>query len=122
MFDLNTNLLSILILNRKNLSVMFHKNDVEMRKKNILMIIEIVTKRIYFLQTTNIAFLIIEEKSKISKKSKTISNQQSMGAILILAFFFQKKTLFRKNAQIIEKSINQQKLIQKNQNFFSNGQ
>ena len=77
---------------------MFHKNDVEMRKKNILMITEIVKKRMYFLRTINIALLIIEEKSKISKKSKTASNQQSMGAISILASFSEKNIISKKNA------------------------
>ena len=74
---------------------MFHKNDVEMRKKNILMIIEIAKKKMYFLRTINIAFLIIEEKSKISKKSEIVSNQQSVKAISILAFFSEKNTMLR---------------------------
>ena len=69
-----------------------------MRKKNILMIIEIVKKKMYFLRTTNIAFLIIEKKSKISKKSKIVFNQQSVKAIFILTFFSEKNIISKKNA------------------------
>ena len=92
MFDLNANLLSILTLNRKGLSVMFHKNDVKMRRKGTLMTTGIVKGRMYFLRTANIAFLIIEEKSE------TTFNQQSVRAISILAPFSGKDTISKKNA------------------------
>ena len=89
-FDLNANLLSISTLNRKSLSVIFHKNDVKMRKKSILMITGIAREKMYFLRTANIALLIIEEKSE------TAPNQQSVGATSILAFFFRERHYFGK--------------------------
>ena len=66
------------------------------KKKKILMTIEIAKRKMYFLRTINIVFLIIKKRSKISKiskKSKIVSNQQSVKAISIL-IFFQKKTPF----------------------------
>ena len=92
MFNLNANLLSISILNWKDLSVMFHKDDVEVRKKDTLMTTGIVRGRMYFLRTINIAFLIIEEKSE------TAPNQQSVKATSILASFSEKSTISKKNA------------------------
>ena len=71
---------------------MFHKNDVEMRKKDTLMTTEIVKKRMYFLRTINIAFLIIEEKSE------TAFNQQSVETTSILAPFSGEDTILKKNA------------------------
>ena len=90
---------------------MFHKNDVEMRKKNTLMIIGIAKKRMYFLRTANIALLITKEKSK------TAPNQQSVRAISILAPFSEKNTISEKNAnnQEIDQST---KIDSEKSNFF----
>ena len=91
---------------------MFHKNDVEMRKEGTLMTTEIVRGRMYFLQTANIAFFIIEEKSE------TAPNQQSVRATPILVFFSGKNTISKKNAnnQKIDQSIEIDS--EKSKNFF----
>lgn len=43
--DLDANLLSISALNRKDLSVRFHKNGVDIRKNNLIMTTEVVKKK-----------------------------------------------------------------------------
>ena len=96
--DLNANLLSISALNRKGLSVMFHKDDVEVRKKGILVATGIARGRMYFLRTANIALLITEGGSKIPEKSETAPNQQSVEATPILAPFSGEGTISEKNA------------------------
>ena len=65
-FDFDANLLSISALNKKDFSIMFHKKKFEMRKKNILIVTEIVKRKMYFLRTIETTFWIVEKK--ISEK------------------------------------------------------
>ena len=72
-FDFDANLLFISILNKKHFSIMFHKKKIEMRKKNILIVIKIVKKKMYFLRTIETTLWIVEKK--FQKNSFLIVNQ-----------------------------------------------
>lgn len=43
--NFDANLLSILVLNRKDLSVCFYKNDIDIRKNNFIITTEVVKKK-----------------------------------------------------------------------------
>ena len=67
-FELNANLLFISILNRRGFVVIFNEKTVEIKNKNILIIIEIVRGRMYMLQSASTTLL--NSETKISKKLK----------------------------------------------------
>ena len=71
--DFDANLLSISVLNRKDFSVIFHKKKIEMRKKNILIVTEIVKKKCIFYVRSKRHFE--SSKKKFQKNSFLIVNQ-----------------------------------------------
>ena len=65
-FELNANLFSISILNRREFVVTFNEKIVEIKNKNILIVIEIARGKMYKLQLISTAFL--NSEAKIPKK------------------------------------------------------
>ena len=61
-FELNANLFFISIFNRRGFVVTFNEKIVEIKNKDILIVIEIVKGRMYMLQSVSTAFLNSEAK------------------------------------------------------------
>ena len=66
--ELNANLFSISTFNRRGFVVTFNEKNVEIRNKNILIVIGIAKDKMYILQSISMAFLSSE--AKIPKKLK----------------------------------------------------
>ena len=71
--DFDANLLFILVLNRKNFLITFHKKEIEMQKKNILIVTKIVKKKCIFYARSKRHFE--SSKKKFQKNSFLIVNQ-----------------------------------------------
>ena len=95
MLDLNANLLSISALNRRDLTVLFTKGGVKIRKKNILIATEIVKERMYLLRTAVTALYIIEEKETSDSKDSMKAIVKSMSFEKIPQSLNQKTNVFR---------------------------
>ena len=88
--ELDANLLSIAALNRRGFTVLFNKTEIEIKRENIFIVIEIMRGRRYFLKTINTTFLITErEETSISNsvgvimKASKLSNSNEIPSALI---------------------------------------
>ena len=82
--NLDANLLSISILNKRSYQILFSKIEMKIRSNNILIAIGIMKRRMYHLRSANVALSAAEKHQKFETFSEATPNFEKSGGAKII--------------------------------------